>query len=171
MKLLGSFSLVGSFTLFRILELHSSVSTTISYSANLLLLAVISFRYLAYFEIPCKTLIKDKLIRTYFRSLMNFSKHSSSLFFTFMDMEEEALALLQPNIWRSRIASLIFFVNIWTVPNLLLWNQLFYGCATPCAHRIYLLRIWSSATLQSTLWSRILCTCQLCKLFFEILNG
>lgn len=84
MKLSGSFNLVGSSALFRILKMHSSVSTIVSNSVNSFLLAIISFMYLAYFGIPYKTSIRGKLICTYFRSSINFWKHLSSfLFFNF----------------------------------------------------------------------------------------
>lgn len=81
-KLLESLRLMGS--LFWILELHSSLNATVSYSVILLLLATISFTYFSYLGIPCKTSTNGELIWIFLKRDRNLPNHSSSFcFFNF----------------------------------------------------------------------------------------
>ena len=67
--------------LFWIIELHSSVSFTVSYFVGLLFLATIYFTYLEYFGISCKISTKGRLLWTCLRRKRNIPKHSSSFNF------------------------------------------------------------------------------------------
>lgn len=161
-KLPKSFSLVGNLALFRIVELHSSMSAIVSNSANLFLLSTMSFMYLAHFRILCKTSINGKLICTYLMSSMNFWKHLSSFFFF------QLLRKGMRKLWcwgcfifrQARVTSLTILISTCVCPIPLFWDQ-FYQWLSICGpNNIHLIWIEVCVPWQATVRSNIHYSCQ-----------